>query len=162
MNYSNIDILTIAFVTSNLAGAFILWTAIKNTKVTRFLLAVLFGWACWTNYRTASVSPKVYLEYGKESIAFYSEFINGWFSNHISLFVSIIAIGQGLIAMGMLWRSNWVMLACWGAILFLMSIAPLGLYAAFPFSISVAMAAWVIIRKDDKQSLFKWLPKYAK
>jgi hypothetical protein len=44
----------------------------------------------------------------------------------------------------------------------LMSIAPLGLYAAFPFSISVAMAAWVIIRKDDKESLFKWLPKYAK
>ena len=162
MNYESIDILTIAFVMSNLAGALILWTAIKNTKVTRILLAVLFGWASWTNYRTANSSPKVYLEYSKESLAFYSEFINGWFSNHITLFVSAIAIGQGLIALGMLWRANGVRLACWGAILFLMSIAPLGLYAAFPFSISVAIAAWVIIRKDDKDFLLKGLHRYAK
>ncbi len=53
-----------------------------------------------------------------------------------------------MIAMGMLLRRIWVKLACIAAI-FLLAIAPLGIYAAFPFSITVSLAACFIIKNDN-------------
>jgi hypothetical protein len=155
MNYNNPQTLTIAYVASNIAGLLFLWTAYKNTKLARFLFAMLFVWASGINFTTARMSPEVYLEYSKTSIDIYSGFINGWFANHIKIVVTTISIGQGLIALGMLLKGWWVTLASIGSILFLMSIAPLGLYAAFPFSITVSVAAFIIIKRDDKSFLWK-------
>jgi hypothetical protein len=157
MNYDNTQTLIIAYAASNVVGLLFLWAAFKNTKLARFLFVLLFAWASWINFTTAWVSPEVYLEYSKKSMGFYSSFINGWFAGHITFFVTVIAVGQGLIALGMLLKSKWVILACIGSIVFLMSIAPLGLYAAFPFSITVSIAAYVIIKKDDKGFLWKFL-----
>lgn len=156
MNYDNAQTLIIAYAASNVVGLLLLWSAYKNTKVARFLFMLLFIWASWINFTTARVNPEIYLEYGKQSIDIYSRFINGWFASHISLFITGIAFGQGLIALGMLLNGKWVTWASLGAILFLMSIAPLGLYAAFPFSITVSMAAFIILRRDDKAFLWKF------
>ncbi len=112
------------------------------------MFSLLFVWACWVNYKTAHEQPGIYLDYSRKAIGIYRDFINGWFSGHITAFVSCIAIGQGLIAVGMLLKGMWVKLACTGAIIFLVSIAPLGYYAGFPFSLTVSLAAYIIIRKD--------------
>jgi hypothetical protein len=70
--------------------------------------------------------------------------------------VSLIANGEGLIAVGMILKGWWVKLACMGVIIFQLSIAPLGVYAAFPFSITVSVAAFFILRKNRLDYLWKY------
>ena len=159
MNYDNSQTLIIAYAVSNIIGLLFLWVAFINTKLVRFFFAVLFAWAAWINFTTACFTPGIYLDYGKSAINIYSTFINGWFANHITILVTTIAIGQGLIALGMLLSGKWVTLACIGTIVFLVSIAPLGLYAVFPFSITVSIAAWIVLQRDDKMVLWKVLQK---
>jgi hypothetical protein len=120
------------------------------------MFVLLFAWASVINFATCRTNPEVYREYGKKSIEIYSTFINGWFSNHITAFVTFVAIGQALIAVGMLLKGNWVKVACIGIIVFLIGIAPLGLYSAFPFSITVSIAAFLVFKLHDKGFLWKF------
>ncbi|TMI91154.1 MAG: hypothetical protein E6H08_13885 [Bacteroidetes bacterium] len=55
----------------------------------------------------------------------------------------------------MLLHSWWVKLACIGSIIFLLSIAPLMVGSAFPFSITVSIAAVIILTDDDKNYIWK-------
>lgn len=103
-------------------------------------LALIFGWAVWINYDTCHEHPEAYLEFGRYAMG-YSSFINGWFRGHIKGMVSTIAAGQGLIALAMSYRGQWVRAACMAAIVFLLAITPLGLGAAFPFPLILAFAA---------------------
>lgn len=149
-----IETYLIPWLVSNIAALLILWAAVKKPKLARALFALLFGWACWMNLTTVNATPGVYLDYASMSIGLYHDFILGWFKNHIITVITAIAIGQGLIAFGMLLRGWWVTGACIGAIIFLLSIAPLGVGAAFPFSITVSIAAYVIIQRDSKDFLW--------
>lgn len=149
----------IGYIISNIVGIFILWAAIRKPKLARLLFVLLFGWACWMNYTTAHNRPELYLEYADMSFNWYSDFINGWFKENITSMVTMISIGQGLIAVGMLLKGIWVKLACIGAIVFLISIAPLGVGSGFPFSITVSLAAFIILKKDDLNNLWKFKEK---
>ena len=149
----------IAFIVSNVVGLVFWVVAFKWPKIARIMFALLFGWACWFNYSTCHKQPEAYLMYGEHSIHLYSVFINGWFKDHITAFVTFIAVGQGLIALGMLLKGWWVNLACIGAIIFLLGIAPFGMYSAFPFSLVVSAAAYLIMRNDDKNWLWKFRSK---
>lgn len=151
--FENPDYL-VMYLVSNVAGLLILWVAFKRPKIARFVFFLLFAWACWVNYTLARTNPEVYLEYANMSVSWYSNFINGWFKENIAMIITSIAIGQGLIAIGMLLKGWWVKLACIGTIIFLLSIAPLGVGAAFPFSIIVSLAAYIILSKDDLQYIW--------
>lgn len=152
----------IPWIISNIAGLLILWAAVKKPKLARALFVLLFGWACGINFTTAQVNPEVYLNYASMSTDLYSDFILGWFKNHITSVITLIAIGQGLIAVGMLLRGWWVTWACIGAIIFLLSIAPLGVGAGFPFSITVSIAAYLILLKDKKDFFWPCKPSISK
>jgi len=155
MNYNDSHVLWIAYCASNIAGALLLWAALIRPRLARLVFFFLFGWASWVNYTTCHQRPEVYLDYAHFSIGLYKNFINSWFKDHITGVVSVIAIGQALIAIGMVLNGIWVKMACVGVILFLLAIAPLGMGSAFPFSITVSLAAYFIIRKDDKKYLWK-------
>jgi hypothetical protein len=154
MEYGQNQMLIIAYSVSNILGLLILWAAAKNTKLARLLFVLLFAWASRTNYTTCHEHPEVYLEYSKAANSIYRNFINGWFHNHTTVMVSLIAFGQALIALGMLLKGTLVKLGCAGAIVFLMAIAPLGIYAGFPFSLTVSVAAYLVLKKDDKNYLW--------
>lgn len=139
----------VAWIASNIVGLLILWMAYQKPNIARMMFILLFGWACWMNYTTVHQQPEVYLEYATTSIQWYSDFIMAWFKEHTILMVTAIAIGQGIIAIGMMMRGWWVRLACLGIIIFLIAIAPLGIGAGFPFSITVSAAAWLIFRDKD-------------
>ena len=156
MDYNDQQTVWIAYIASNIAGILILLAAVKLPKLARLFFVILFGWACWINYTTAHTQPEIYLEYSNYALPFYKSFIQGWFAQNITLMVTLIAIGQGLIAVGMMLKGWWVKLACAGIIIFLIGIAPLGIYAAFPFSITVSLAAYFIWRKDDLNYLWKF------
>lgn len=146
----------IVWIVSNAVGVLILWAAYKSTRVARGIFFLLFGWACWANYTTVHATPEVYLDYASMSVQWYSDFILGWFQNHIVAVVTTIAAGQALIAIGMLLKGRWVTIACVGAIIFLLGIAPLGVGAGFPFSITVSIAAWIILKKDKLEYLWNF------
>lgn len=141
---------------SNFVALLILVAAIKKPKLARLLFALLFFWACWLNYTTSHTSPSDYLDYASFTpFAIYKDFINGWFKEHITLMVTIISFGQGLIAIGMLLKGWLVRLAGFGAILFFLAIAPLGIGSGFPFSLICLAAIYFILKKDDLDYLWK-------
>jgi hypothetical protein len=145
----------IAYIISNLVGVIFLISAVKKPNLARLMFFLLFGWASVMNYMTAQNNPEDYLSYSLMALKWYSDFINGWFKDNIRILVTMISIGQALISLGMLLKGWWVKMACAGVIIFLMSIAPLGVGSAFPFSITVSLAAFFILRNDKMNYLWK-------
>jgi hypothetical protein len=144
-----------AYIGSQMVSLIILFAAWKNTRVARVLFSILFFWAAGVNMYSGLTKPDVYLEYSKMALPFYRDFINGWFSQYNHIMIPLIAAGQLLIAVGMLLKGWWVQWACIGAIIFLLSIAPFMVGSAFPFSITVSLAAWMILKKDDHDYIWK-------
>jgi len=142
---------------SNAFAIVLLIIALKKTKLARLLFAVLFSWACWTNYTMAQNDPEGYLAYTTLTpFSLYADFINGWFKEHVTAMVSYISIGQGLIAVGMILKGWLVKLACIGSIIFFMAITPLGIGSGFPFPIIASIAIYFIWKNDD----FNWLWRF--
>lgn len=108
-------------------------------RVARALFALLFAWACATNWSVVLERPSVYLEYGGLSVmALYREFIGGFFASHVLPIVGAIATCQGLIAAGLLMGGRPARIALVGAAVFLLAIAPLGVGSAFPSTVIMA------------------------
>jgi len=145
----------VPYVVSNLVGFAMLPLAFYKPRYARILFMLLFAGASCFNLYTAVQNPDAYLMYSETSIPIYQSFINGWFSRHISMVVSIIAIGQALIAIGLLLRGFVVKLSLSGIIIFLLAIAPLGIGSGFPFSLTASLSAYWVIRKDSCTYLWK-------
>ncbi len=150
----------IPWTISNTIAVLLLVAAIKNPKLARLLFAIIFAWACWLNYTTAHNNPEDYLNYTTLTpFDLYQDFISGWFNEHITSMVTIISIGQGLIAIGMLLKDWLVRLACIGAIIFFLAITPLGIGSAFPFTIITIVAIYFILKNDNLNYLWKFNTK---
>lgn len=146
----------IPWILSNSIGVLLLVVAIKKPKPARLFFAILFIWACWLNYTTVHKTPNVYLNYAEITpFSIYADFINGWFKSHIISTVTLIAIGQGLIAIGLLLKGWIVRFACFGAILFFLAIMPLGIGSGFPFTLITSIAIYFILKNDDFDFLWK-------
>ena len=143
------------YIISQVAGLVILFAAWKNTRIGRILFALLFFWAASVNMYMGLTDPGIYLEYAGMALPFYRDLINGRFNDHKEIIIPLIAVGQLLIAVGMVLKDRWVQWACTGAIVFLLAIAPLMVGSGFPFSVTVSIAAWLILEKDDRNYLWK-------
>jgi len=150
--------MNIAYIASNIVAILLLLLSWKSKNLSRMLFAILFVWASWTNWKTAHNNPEFYLDYGKYSIGIYKEIIYGEFAKHITGFVSCIAVAQLFIALGLLARGMIVKLSCVCAIIFLLSIAPLGFGSAFPFSITASFALYILYRYHFPKNILqnKW------
>src|SRR6187399_816818 len=145
----------VPYLISQAASLIILIAAWKRTRWARWLFSVLFLWASGINMYTGLTDPDSYLDNARFAIPLYQDFINGWFSHYHHIIIPLIAIGQFFIAIGMLLHGWWVNLACTGSIFFLLSISPLMVGSAFPFSITVSIAGFLILINDDKGYIWK-------
>lgn len=152
---NGLDEYIIPYSISQIVGIVILIAAWKNTRWARWLFAFIFFWAAATNMYFGLTNPNVYQEYSAMAIPWYRDFINGWFRHYDHIIIPLIAVGQFCIATTMLLNNGWVKLACIGSIIFLLSIAPLLVGSAFPFSITVSIAAFLIYKNDDKNYAWK-------
>ena len=143
------------YIISQAASLIMLIAAWKRTSWARWLFFMLFLWASATNMYIGLTDPDSYLDNARFAIPLYQDFINGWFSHYNHIIIPLIAVGQFLIAMGMLLHNWWVKLACIGSIIFLLSISPLMVGSAFPFSITVSIAAVIILTDDDNNYIWK-------
>lgn len=122
----------------------------------RIFLAGFFLWAGYFNSTTALQSPEIYLNYATlNPLPAYSRFINGFFSEHITIIVFAIAIGQFLIAIGLILNKLWVKLACMGGIVFGLAIAPLGVGSGFPSTVCMAIAFFILLKKHRHDFIWK-------
>ncbi len=150
----------IPWIASNSIAILILIAAIRIPKLARLLFVLLFAWACWLNYTTAHKNPDDYLNYATLTpFSLYRDFINGWFKEHITIMVTLIAFGQGLIALGMLLKNWMVRLAGLGAIIFFLAIAPFGIGSGFPATLLSAASIYFILKNDDLNYLWKFKSK---
>ena len=145
----------IAGIVSNIIALALLYLSWKRKNLTRVLFAILFIWASYTNLRAANNNPDLYLDYGKYAVSFYRQIIYGEFSKHITGYVSLIAVLQLFIGLGLLARGIVVKVSCIGGIVFLLAIAPLGAGAAFPFSITASIALFLLFKYNFTKDIFK-------
>lgn len=136
----------IPWTISQVAGLLILLAAWKKPVWTRYIFAFLFLAAGIFNWFTSMRTPGAYLMYAETAVPLYRDFISGWFSNHIRVVIPVIATGQLAIGLMMLAGGSWQALGCLGIMVFLLAIAPLGVGSAFPFSIVVSVAAYLVYR----------------
>jgi hypothetical protein len=136
----------VPWIISQVFSLVLLLIAWKKPLWARYIFAVLFLAAGIFNWFTVSKTPEAYLMYAETAISLYRDFINGWFREHIFPVIGTIATGQLLLGAGMLAGRRWLAFSCLGIILFLMAIAPLGVGSAFPFSITVSVAVFLVYR----------------
>jgi hypothetical protein len=147
----------IPYIISNIVFGLTVVAAIKKPMPARIFLCGFFLWASYFNSTSAVLSPEIYLTYAKlDALPVYSKFITGFFAQHITAFVFSIAVGQFLIAAGLILNKTWVKLACIGAIIFGLAIAPLGVGSAFPATVSMAIAFFILLKKGPHDFIWKW------
>lgn len=147
----------IPYIVSNIGFGLTIAGALKKPMWTRILLAGFFLWASYFNSTTSIKSPEIYLTYAKlDALPFYTEFINGPFSHYITPFVFTIAVGQFLIFLGLILNNRWTQLACVGGVLFGLAIAPLGVGSAFPATVFMAIAFFILLKRYKHDYIWKW------
>lgn len=147
---------TILFIISNIVALIILLAAWKAPKIARLLFFLLFAWASYTNWSFAIYSLQSYTQYAHLTfLNIYRQFILGWFSKHITVVVGFIATCQALIAVSMLMKDFVFKAGVVGAIIFLIAIAPLGIGSAFPCTVIVAVALYILIKKHQYDFIWK-------
>jgi len=140
----------VLYVISNVIALLMLLAAWTQRRILRVMFFIVFAWASWTNWNEAIIAPQFYLDYAGLTFSnWYRDFIQGWFSWHITLAVGFIATCQALIAVSMLLRGWIFKTAAIGAFIFLLAIAPLGVGSAFPCTIILAIAMWSLMRQKE-------------
>jgi hypothetical protein len=144
------------YVGWNIFAILLVLVAAKWPKLARLLFSVLFlGAGVWNLFASLTM-PAFYVEtYGPLATPPYAAFITGPFAANPALFVVPIAVGQlaiGILAAGTGAR---VRLAMLGSMAFLLAIAPMGVGAAFPFSLFGILAAYLLFRTPFDTSLFE-------
>jgi hypothetical protein len=143
-----------AELTSAVVALLILLVTLRSAVAGRVLLIALFAWAAVTNMETVRQTPLAYLDYGPMAVSeIYRQFIFGFFALHVAPIVTMIAIGQALVAVLLLLGGRAERVGLIAAIVFLCGIAPLGVYAGFPATLILALAALVVLR-DNRVPVF--------
>ncbi|UFH57121.1 hypothetical protein [Spirosoma sp. KNUC1025] len=124
---------------SNLAAILLMIACYKRPLIARFCLALLFGWASWFNATTAVETPWVYTDFADYAVLGYRWFILGPFEPITTPFVLTVAAGQLLIAISMPLTGQLFKLGCLAGMVFSVAVLPLGLGAAFPAMLFLAL-----------------------
>jgi hypothetical protein len=144
----------VVYLVANAVGLGLLELGYWLPRVARWVWVGIFVWAATVNTFTAAVEPWAYLAYGGLTpSAWYEAFISGWFSRHIPEVVMSIAAGQLTIAILLSREGRARRLGVWGATIFLLAIAPLGVGSGFPFSLSAIGSLVLMERRLRPQRL---------
>ena len=149
----------VLYIISNIIALIMLSASWKLYRISRLMFFLVFAWASWTNWNEAIIAPRFYLDYSGLTFSnLYRDFIEGWFSSHITVVVGFIGTCQALIAIAMLLK-GWIFKAgAIGAIIFLLAIAPLGVGSAFPCTVILAVGMWSLLRQ--KHVDYVWMSHF--
>jgi hypothetical protein len=137
-----------AYAISNLVALSLIWSSTKHPGFTKAAFFLIFICAAAANTYIAIDSPWAYQDYADSAVPLYKKFILGAFEAIITPMVLIIAVAQVLIAFSMFFKGKVIIAGCWAGIIFGLSIAPLGLYAAFPSTVFMAIALFRLQKNE--------------
>lgn len=136
------------YLIANTLGIVLLALAWLRPAWARWGFVLLFTWAAWTNLDTAVRKPAVYLEYADLTfLPVYRTIILGPFAAHAALYVSLVACCQAAIAIGLLIGAPLARTAAWGAVVFLVAIAPFGVGSGFPATLMYAVGLVLLLKR---------------
>lgn len=147
----------IPLIISNAISVGLVLVCLKWKNIGRGLFGLIFIAASAVNISTSLTQPEIYVDvYGElAAIEWYRDFIYGAFSQSVTLFVLLIAVGQLLVGILLLTKGLWVKTGITGGIIFLLAIAPLGIGSAFPSTVLMAVALLMLsIKKHYEHSIF--------
>jgi hypothetical protein len=144
------------YVGWNVAVLVLLVVAARRPRIARVLFSALFvGGGLWNLFASLTM-PQFYVEtYGPAATPPYAAFIYGPFATNPALFVVPIAIGELAIGTLATRTGKALQLGMFGAMVFLLAIAPMGVGSAFPLSIFGMAAAYLLFRQPLRTTLFE-------
>ncbi|GGN07038.1 hypothetical protein GCM10010967_48080 [Dyadobacter beijingensis] len=137
------------YLSCNAMAIFLIWASKSRPALARLILLLIFLFAAGFNAYTALDAPWNYQDFADSAMPIYKRFILGAFLHIITPMVLTIAICQLLIALAMTARGQLFQAGCWAGMIFLVAIAPLGLYAAFPMPLLLASSMLRLIRTES-------------
>jgi hypothetical protein len=146
--------LVAVYIIANILAFFSILASTRFPKLARLFFLFLFGWAFWINSSMAIDTPWVYQDYADSSIPIYRKFITGAFESIMTPLVLVIAAGQALLAILMTLKGKLFKLGCWGGIIFCLAVSPIGSYAAFPATLFMAIALYIL--QKGHNGLYIW------
>lgn len=154
---SDVSKYIIPFVMSNVVFGLALVAAVKRPMAARVFFVICFLGAAVFNFVTAIQNPQAYMSFADQTpVSAYRDFINGYFSNNIIVYVIAIAIGQLLVGLGLIFTKPWTRMACLGGMSFGLAIAPLGIGSAFPSTITLAISFYILYRRNGHDVIWRW------
>ena len=142
----------VPFILTNIISIILIIVSIKWIDAGKIIFAVIFLFACGFNVYNVINHPDSYLEFGKTAkLFFYRDFIFGDFRDNIIIYIIIIAVIQLMISFFLFTESFLTNYGFTGGIIFLVLIAPLGLGSAFPSTLLMALALYIIYAKRLKK-----------
>ncbi|MBN1479599.1 hypothetical protein JXA70_04955 [candidate division KSB1 bacterium] len=143
------------YLISQIVFLFLLFASLRWFALGRLLWIIIFLAAAIFNFCTASTQPEAYVMYAEGALLpFYKNFILGDFARHPGFYVKPIAVGQIFVGLLLTGRTRLFKLGCFGGVVFLVAITPLGVGAALPATLFGAMALALLWRRGTEQTIF--------
>lgn len=131
----------------------------KRPVIARFGVALLFGWASWFNATTVLSTPWVYTDFADYAVLdCYRRFLLGPFEKIAIPFMLTVAAGQLGVAVSMSLTGRLFAVGCIADTLLSLLILPLGLGAAFPALVFVAVGLYRLGQHSADHQLWKRTP----
>lgn len=144
------------FTITNIVALFFVISAMKWPTAARILIGSIFVGAFAVNLFTALTNPSAYLEFGEFTpSAFYRSIILGPFSDHVQLYVSVIAVCQLFVGIFICFKGKPMNVAMAGAIIFLLAISPLGIGSAFPAPLIMALGLVILMFRKIRFNVYE-------
>jgi hypothetical protein len=141
----------VPFIVTNVVSILLIYMSVKWTMTTKIVFAVIFFLAFVFNLYNVLNNTDSYLEFGKTSLLFfYRDFIFGDFRDNIILYIIIVAVFQLFLSFCLFTESILTEYGIIGGIIFLVLIAPLGIGSAFPSTLLMALALYIVYVKRQK------------
>jgi hypothetical protein len=131
----------IPYLITHILTLLLIFTCYKWPNIGKAVWGLIFILAGAFNIFTVISSPEKYVSvYGQHAVPLYKKTIFGLFSTYTVLFVVTIAMGQILVGSCLLMKRTPFKLGVFGGVIFLVAISPLGLGAAFPSTLFMALS----------------------
>ena len=153
-----------AYTVCNFMALTALVVCLERPLLARLTYSLFFGVASLLNVYLAFFHPDVYLGLARYSLVpIYESFILGWFSQHTQVFILGLATLQLWVALS-IWARGWFFRAgVTTGILLLALLLPLGLGAAFPAPLNMAIGLRLLLGRQSAEYLWpSFFEKYLK
>lgn len=155
MDLSSPTVFWTAYTACNILALIALVVCLEKPLLARLVYSLFFGMASVLQAYVAFFQPDAYLELAKYTLLpIYKSFMLGWFAQHTQVFILGVATLQLWVALS-IWGKGWVFrCGVVAGILLLALLLPMGLGAAFPAPLNLAIGLRLLMSRRSSEYLW--------